>query len=87
MRFIAERRIEQGMGCGEFDNLAGAGQPIEDLDAPRDELWWVKKWIKRENLELPPLELHMRRKVRQFIRDPNKIEPERGGGEGGGARG
>lgn len=87
MRFIAERRIEQGMGRGDFDNLAGAGKPIDDLDAPRDELWWVKKWIKRENLELLPLELHMRKKVRRFIRDLNKIEPERGGGEGGGARG
>lgn len=29
---IAERRIQEAMRAGEFDNLPGAGKPLKDLD-------------------------------------------------------
>ena len=36
---------------GAFEDLPGAGKPIEDLDEPYDELWWAKKLIEREELK------------------------------------
>lgn len=50
-----DRQIDQARERGEFDGLAGTGQPIADLDRPRDELWWVREKLKREKVEhLPP---------------------------------
>ena len=50
-----ERRIREATERGEFDNLPGAGKPIPDLDEPHDELWWVKRKLRREHFAyLPP---------------------------------
>jgi hypothetical protein len=49
---IVERRIREAMERGEFENLPGAGKPIPDLDRPEDELAWVKRWMKREGIDL-----------------------------------
>ncbi len=43
-----DRQIREAMERGEFDNLTGAGKPLE-LDDSDD--WWIKAKIKRENLE------------------------------------
>ncbi len=43
-----DRQIREAMERGEFDNLPGAGKPLE-LDDSDD--WWIKGKIKRENLE------------------------------------
>lgn len=47
---LVEKLIEEARARGEFDNLPGAGKPIPDLDVAYDELWWVRKWMERENL-------------------------------------
>jgi hypothetical protein len=49
---MVERRIREAIERGEFDNLPGAGKPIADLDQPEDELAWVKRWMKREGIDL-----------------------------------
>jgi hypothetical protein len=49
---LVERRIREAMERGEFENLPGAGKPIADLDQPEDELAWVKRWMKREGIDL-----------------------------------
>ncbi len=49
---MVERRIREAIERGEFDNLPGAGKPIPDLDQPEDELAWVKRWMKREGIDL-----------------------------------
>lgn len=36
------------MEAGEFDDLPGAGKPLEDLDIVYDPAWWVRKWVRRE---------------------------------------
>ena len=38
------------MERGEFDNLPGAGKPIEDLGTEHDPDWWLKKLIERERI-------------------------------------
>lgn len=50
VELIADNRIRQAMEEGQFDNLPGLGRPIPDIDEPYDPMWWVKKWMKRENL-------------------------------------
>ena len=50
VELIAEHRIRQAMEEGQFDNLPGLGKPIPDIDEPYDPLWWVRKWVRREQL-------------------------------------
>ncbi len=45
---LSEQRISEAIEAGAFENLPGAGQPLRDLDEAYDELWWVKKWLRRE---------------------------------------
>ena len=47
---IANNRIAQAMEEGKFDDLPGAGKPIPDIDEPYDPNWWVKQWIRREQV-------------------------------------
>lgn len=58
-----DRQIREAQERGDFDNLAGAGKPLPDLDAPRDELWWVRKKLKEENLSYVPPALQVRKDV------------------------
>ncbi|HSI33970.1 MAG: DnaJ family domain-containing protein [Phycisphaerae bacterium] len=53
LRRLAEHRIEQAMREGKFDNLSGAGQPV-DLDSmPVDEnarmIWWALKIMRQDD--------------------------------------
>lgn len=49
-------QVQQAMARGDFDDLPGAGRPIEDLGAAHDPDWWVKQLIEREQITgvLPP---------------------------------
>ncbi|HOA89609.1 DUF1992 domain-containing protein [Propioniciclava tarda] len=56
-----DRQIREAMERGEFDNLPGAGRPLELDDDPE---WWIKSKIKRENLEpVLPDALSLRKEV------------------------
>ena len=43
-------QLRQAMERGAFDDLPGAGKPIEDLGATHDPDWWVKKLVEREHV-------------------------------------
>ncbi len=45
-----ENSIQQAIRRGEFDDLPGAGKPIEGLGHGDDPDWWVKRKIREENL-------------------------------------
>ena len=47
---IADNRIRAAMEQGEFDQLAGAGQPLRDLDGPYDPDWWLRQKLQREQV-------------------------------------
>ena len=53
-----DRAIREATERGEFDNLPGAGKPLENLGDPNDALWWVRGLAEREQLDftgvLPP---------------------------------
>jgi Domain of unknown function (DUF1992) len=53
MRRLAERRIEEAMREGKFDNLPGRGQPLELEPIPADEnarmMWWALRIMKQND--------------------------------------
>jgi hypothetical protein len=48
-----EAEIRKARERGDFDALPGHGKPLADVNGVEDALWWVKKLIERENLEVP----------------------------------
>jgi hypothetical protein len=62
-----ERSIREAVDRGEFADLPGAGQPIDALDGPRDELWWVKDKLRRESIQVVPPSLAVRRDREQLL--------------------
>ena len=58
-----DRQIREGMERGDFDGLPGHGKPLRDLDRPRDELWWVKDKLRREEVSYLPPTLAIRKDV------------------------
>ncbi|KRC52865.1 MULTISPECIES: DUF1992 domain-containing protein [unclassified Nocardioides] len=80
-------QVRQAMERGEFDDLPGAGKPIEGLGATHDPDWWVKRLVEREQITVLPPALQLRkddasldgeldamgseREVRAFVEDFN----------------
>jgi len=56
LRRLADKRVEEAMEQGKFDNLPGRGEPIEIDEAPADEkarmMWWALR-IMRQNDFIP----------------------------------
>ena len=65
LRRLAERRIEDAMKEGKFDNLPGRGRPIEIDPAPAEEnarlLWWALKVLR--NNDVTPDEVKWRKTI------------------------
>jgi hypothetical protein len=58
-----DRQIRQGMENGDFDNLPGHGRPLPDLDVIHDEMWWVRKKLRREQVSFLPPTLAIRKEL------------------------
>jgi hypothetical protein len=54
-------QIQEAMKRGDFDNLPGAGKPIEGLGSQHDPDWWLKKLIEREKISVLPPALQLRK--------------------------
>ena len=63
-----ERQIHEAQERGEFDNLASRGRPLPGIDDGRDDLWWGKKFVRREGLSTTPPTLAIR-KAREDLLD------------------
>ena len=65
LRRLAEKRIEDAMREGKFDNLAGAGKPLDLEPMPADEnarmTWWMLRILKGNNFT--PEEIRWRRTI------------------------
>jgi hypothetical protein len=70
LRRFADKRIEEAIKEGKFDNLAGAGAPLELDPAPAEEnarmMWWALR-ILRQN-DVTPQEVQWR-KALDYVRD------------------
>lgn len=62
-----ERKIRESIERGEFDNLPGKGRPIPDLKRPYDELWWLRKKLRDEDLSIEPPTLALRREYQDTL--------------------
>jgi len=56
-----EQQLRVAMERGDFDDLPGAGKPIEDLGVEHDPDWWIKKLVERENIAILPPALALRK--------------------------
>jgi hypothetical protein len=54
-------QIQEAMKRGDFDNLPGAGKPIEGLGSTHDPDWWLKKLVEREKVSVLPAALQLRK--------------------------
>jgi hypothetical protein len=54
-------QIRRAMERGDFDDLPGAGKPIEGLGTEHDPEWWLKQLIERERIAVLPPALQLRK--------------------------
>ncbi|QIX25362.1 DUF1992 domain-containing protein [Nocardioides sp. JQ2195] len=54
-------QVKQAMERGEFDDLPGAGKPIDDLGEHHDPDWWLKKMVEREKISVLPPAMALRK--------------------------
>lgn len=57
---MADTQIRKAIDRGEFDDLPGAGQPLDLSDAD-DPDWWIKKMMIREGIVKLPPSIQMRK--------------------------
>ena len=54
MRRLAERKIEEAIQNGKFDNLEGAGKPLDLEPMPADEnarmVWWAIRLLRKNDV-------------------------------------
>ncbi|CAM5564752.1 hypothetical protein SAVIM338S_04709 [Streptomyces avidinii] len=60
---FVDRQIGQAEERGEFEELPGFGKPLASLDAPYDELWWIKGKLHREGFAVLPPALALRKEA------------------------
>ncbi|MCM2578699.1 J-domain-containing protein [Streptomyces meridianus] len=58
-----DKQIREASERGAFDDLAGAGKPLPELDRPYDELWWVRKKMHQEGVAVLPPALALRKEA------------------------
>ena len=56
-----DQQIQQAIARGEFDDLPGAGKPIQGLGVEHDPDWWLKKLVERERLVVLPPSIQLRK--------------------------
>ncbi|WUH92403.1 DUF1992 domain-containing protein [Streptomyces sp. NBC_00433] len=59
----ADKQIRDAERRGDFAALPGAGKPLPSLDAPYDELWWIRGKMQREGLSALPPSLVLRKEA------------------------
>ncbi len=68
MRRIADRRIEQAMEEGKFDNLEGMGKPLKLEPIPADEdakaMYWAVKLCRQNNVLKPQMREEAKRRTK-----------------------
>ncbi len=54
-------QVQQAIARGDFEDLPGAGKPIEGLGAEHDPEWWLKQLVEREQISVLPPSLALRK--------------------------
>ncbi|MER5872011.1 DUF1992 domain-containing protein [Streptomyces sp. NPDC002044] len=64
---FVDRQIREAAARGDFEDLPGYGKPLASLDAPYDELWWVKGKLHREGFAVLPPALALRKEAEDAL--------------------
>lgn len=56
-----DQQVQQAIRRGDFDNLPGAGKPIEGLGTEHDPDWWLRRLIERERIIVLPASVQLRK--------------------------
>lgn len=72
-----DKQIREAEQRGEFAELPGAGRPLPSLDAPYDELWWIKGKMHREGLSALPPTLVLRKAAEDAMEAVARARSER----------
>ncbi|NNH75949.1 DUF1992 domain-containing protein [Nocardia uniformis] len=74
-----DRQIREATERGEFDGLAGKGEPIPGAGTSVDESWWLNDYLRREGLSsdvmLPP-SLLLRRDIERLPQGVRELASE-----------
>ena len=55
-----DKQIREAIERGDFDDLPGKGKPLPDIDRPRDDMWWVRRKLRDEDITVLPPSLQVR---------------------------
>lgn len=70
-------QVRQAMERGEFDDLPGAGKPLEGLGETHDPDWWVKRLVERERITVLPPALQLRKDDAELDAALDRLASER----------
>lgn len=72
-----ELQVRRAIERGAFDNLPGAGKPIEGLGTEHDPDWWVKRLVERERIAVLPPALQLRKDDAELDAELDRLWSER----------
>jgi hypothetical protein len=73
-----EAQIREARERGEFDDLPGYGKPLANLDGDHDEMWWIRNWLKRNEVGFTPTAIALRKAAEDLLGSLAKFPTERG---------
>lgn len=69
-----DKQIADAEAAGKFDNLPSKGKPLDLSDT--DEMWWVKKLMKREGVQYLPPTLALRKEAEVTLEAIGQLDDE-----------
>lgn len=73
-----DAQIREANERGEFENLPGFGKPLPDLTGDHDEMWWLRNFLKRENIGFTPPAIALRKAAEDLLASLDRFPTERG---------
>ena len=73
-----EAQIREARERGEFENLPGYGKPLANLDGNHDEMWWIRNWLKRNDIGFTPPSIALRKAAEDLLGSLEEFPTERG---------
>lgn len=77
---LVDQQIRIAQERGEFDNLPGMGKPLPGHGTHDDELWWLKGYLRREELPseaLLPTSLRLAKQIERLPETVRKLPSAR----------
>ncbi|MFJ2417786.1 DnaJ family domain-containing protein [Streptomyces brevispora] len=61
------KQIRESEQRGDFSQLPGFGKPLDGLDRPYDDTWWIKAKLQREGVSVLPPTLALRKEAEDTL--------------------